>query len=799
MVWNRDWRCWFHRSVLELPLVTGLNSMMNRCYSITKWLLCVAVLFGSGPVVAWADSFTIRDIRIEGLQRIAPGTVFTYLPLKNGDQLGDASSAEAIRALFKTGFFQDVRLERDGDVLVVALVERPAIASVEFSGNREFETDKLKSSLKDTGLAEGRVFVRSMLARIEQELQRQYFGRGKYGVKIQATVTPLERNRVGITITINEGRAARIHRIALVGNHAFTDKELRKQMELDTGGWLSWLTKDDQYSKPKLGADLETLRSWYMDRGYLNYTIDSTQVSLTPDRKDVYVTINFTEGDAYTFKDIKLAGNLVVPEEKMRELLKLNPGDVFSRRKVTDAATAISDRLGEEGYAFANVNPVPDLNKDTHEVTLTFFVDPGKLVYVRRINFAGNTKTADIVMRREMRQMEAATVDTGKLKRSRTRLDRLGYFDEVGMQTPAVVGAPDVMDVNFNVTEHPSGSVMAGIGYGQSQGIILNASLNQENFLGTGNHVVVSFNNSQITRVYSTSFTDPYWTSDGISRTIGLYDRSTDASRANLASYTANSYGTNCSFGIPINEFDSVRLGFGYDNYNLSSTISSPIIYTDYLNTYGHIFSEIKLSGAWAHDTRDRALFPNSGIWQYASFETVVPGSDLEYYKLEYRQHWYHQLFNGFTLLLRGEIGYGASWGKGGSSLPFFDRMYAGGINSVRGFRDNTLGPKVNEPGNLSDGRPLGGDLRVVGGAEVLFPAPFAKDEKQLRLSGFVDFGNVYDANQKFAAGQLRYTAGVSANWQSPLGPLVFSLARPINPQPGDDRQMFQFTIGTSF
>ncbi len=773
---------------------------MSRCHSITRlFFLLLVVALGMDPTLTQANSFTVRDIRIDGLQRIAPGTVFSYLPLKVGDVVDATGSAAAIRALFKTGFFQDVRLEQENGVLVVAVVERPAIASVTFSGNREIETDKLKGALKDTGLAEGRVFDRSMLSRIEQELQRQYFGRGKYGVKIQTTVTPLERNRVGITITITEGHAARIHRIALVGNNAFPDAVLRKQMDLDTGGWFSWFTKDDQYSKSKLGADLETLRSWYMDRGYLNFTMNSTQVSLTPDKKDVYITLNFTEGAIYTLKDVKLAGTLVVPEDKLRALFDLKPGDVFSRRKVTDAATAISDRLGNDGYAFANVNPVPEVDQQTHQVSLSFFVDPGKLAYVRRINFSGNTKTADVVLRREMRQMEGAAVDASQLKRSKTRLDRLGYFDEVAMQTPAVVGAPDVMDVNFNVTEHPSGSVMAGVGYGQSQGIILNASLNQDNFLGTGDRVSVSFNNSLITRVYSAFVTDPYWKPDGISRTLGAYDRTTDATRANLASYTSNSYGTSVSFGIPVNEFDSVQLGLGYDNYNLSITDSSPTVYIDYLNTYGHRFNDVKWTAAWSHDTRDRAISPDKGVWQYAALEMMVPGSDLEYYKVEYRHHWYHPITETFTLLLRGELGYGAGWGKKGDSLPFFDRLYAGGIGSVRGFRDNTLGPKVNQPGNVSDGRPLGGDVRVVGGAEVLFPAPFAKDNRQLRLSSFVDFGNVYDTTQSSTAGGLRYTAGVALNWQSPLGPLAFSLARPINAQPGDDKQMFQFTIGTSF
>ncbi|CAK0765984.1 Outer membrane protein assembly factor BamA [Gammaproteobacteria bacterium] len=777
-----------------------MTTIMNRVLQRqVRCLLFWLAIFVAIPAWAESDPFTIGDIRIEGLQRIAPGTVFNYLPLKVGDRVDNTASAAAIRSLFKTGFFQDVRLERENAQLVVAVVERPAIASVEFSGNREIETDKLKSALKDTGLTEGRVFDRSMLTRVEQELRRQYFGHGKYGIKIQTTVTPLERNRVRIIITINEGLAARIHRIALVGNHDFTDNELRKQMELDTGGWWSWLTKNDQYSKSKLAADLETLRSWYMDRGYLNFTIDSTQVSLTPNKKDVYITINLTEGEIYTFKDIKLSGNLVVNEEKLRKLLKLEAGEIFSRRKVTEATTAITDRLGEEGYAFANVNPVPELDKNTRKVSLTFFIDPGKRVYVHRINFLGNTKTADVVLRREMRQMEAAMVDTSKLKRSRTRLDRLGFFDEVAMQTPAMAGTPDVMDVNFNITERPSGSLMAGIGYGQTQGVILSASINQDNFLGTGNHMVAAFNNSDISRVYSVSYTNPYWTPDGISRTINFYNRSTDALQANLAAYTADTYGTSILFGIPINEFDGIRLGVGYDSYDISETENTPSVYRQYLSNNGHIFENFKLTAAWAHDTRNRALFPDHGVWQSASFETTIPGGNLQYYKIQYRHHWYQSLSESFTLLLRGEAGYGASWGNKSNSLPFFDRFYAGGSNSVRGFRDNTLGPKVNDPGKSSDGRPLGGDLRLVGGADILFPAFFAKDNNQLRFSAFLDFGNVYGIEEKFNIGQLRYTMGIAANWQSPLGPLVFSLAKPLNSRSDDNRQLFQFTIGTSF
>ncbi len=769
---------------------------MNNYSPIARTLLLLAATFLATPV--WANQpFTVRDIRLEGLQRISPGTVFNYLPLKVGDRIDADSSASAIRALFKAGFFQDVRLQREGDVLVVVVVERPAISQVTFSGNQDIETDKLKSALKETGLAEGRVFDRSLLTRVEQELQRQYFGRGKYGVRIQTTVTPLDRNRVGIAIDITEGRAARIHRITIVGNKAFTDKELRRRMELSTGGWFSWFTKDDQYSKAKLAADVETLRSFYLDRGYLNFTVDSTQVSLTPDKKDVYVTLNITEGEVYNLKEVKLSGDTIIPADDLRPLLKMENGETFSRRKVTEATTALTDRLGQEGYAFANINPVPEVDKVNRQVSLTFFVDPGKQVYVRRINFSGNIKTADDVLRREMRQMESAQVDTTKLKRSRTRLDRLGFFDEVTMQTPAVPGNPDLMDVNFNVTEHPSGSIMAGLGYGQTQGVILNASVSQDNFLGTGQKVVAAFNNSQINRIYSFSFTDPYWTADGISRSFGLYSRSTDASQANIAAYLADAYGASVAFGVPINEFDSIRLGGGYDNYDITSTINTPDEYVQYLTNYGHSFADFKLTGSWSHDTRNRGIFPDQGVWQNFSTEVTLPGSDLEYYKVEYRHHWYYPLTETFTFLFRGEVGYGATYAKTGSELPFFDRFYAGGPRSVRGFKDNTLGPKVAS--GLSAGRPLGGDFRVVGGGEVLFPAPFARDNKQLRMSGFVDFGNVYSGGQDFDAGQLRYTAGVSANWMSPLGPLTFSLAKALNSQTGDQEQAFQFTLGTAF
>ncbi|WJW76582.1 outer membrane protein assembly factor BamA [Thiohalobacter sp. IOR34] len=753
--------------------------------------LLLAVLVTSH---AWAfEPFVVRDIRVEGLQRITAGTVFNYLPVKIGERFDDARSEAAIRALFRSGFFRDVRIEREGDVLVVAVQERPAISSIEISGNEDIETEPLLDSLKQIGFAEGRVFNRSLLDKVEQELRRQYFSRGKYAVRIESTVTPLERNRVGISIQVSEGRAARIKHISIVGNKVFDDETLLDRFKLSTPTLLSFYTQADQYSKQKLAADLETLRSFYLDRGYINFNIDSTQVSITPDKKDIYITINITEGEQFRVKEVKLAGDFVVPPEELFPLVGINPGDIFSRRYVTSTVDAIGEYLGDQGYAFANVNTIPEVDEKQRLVTVTFFVDPGKRVYVRRINMVGNTRTRDEVLRREMRQMEAGWFSASAVERSRTRLDRLGYFEEVNVETPSVPGTPDQVDVNYSVTERPSGNLLLGLGYSQTSGILFNASVSQNNFLGTGKQVSFSFNNSQVNTVYSFNYVNPYYTVDGVSRGFGAYFRQTDASQANLASYNVDTYGGNVSFGVPINEFDRVRLNAEFEHLELSQTAFSPQVVADYINAQGDTFDNIRLTASWAHDTRNKALFADRGMLQRLSAEVTLPGLDLQYYKINYRHLLYVPLTRYLTLSLNGEIGYGDGYGDY-DQLPFFKNFYAGGVRSIRGFQDNTLGPK-----DSATRQPIGGAFKLLGNVELYFPPPLLSELKSFRMSTFFDIGNVFADFNDFEAGELRYSVGVGATWLSPLGALTFSLAKPLNEKEGDDTQIFQFTIGTNF
>lgn len=753
-------------------------------------MLLLASLFAAR---AWGfEPFVVKDIRVEGAQRISAGTVFNYLPVQVGETLDTRGARQAIRALYKTGFFKDVILTRDGNVLVVSVVEAPAIADINISGNASIDTKKLTEALDRIGLARGRVFNRSLLDKVEQELQRQYFGLGKYGVKIKTTITPLERNRVSISLQIAEGQVARIRRISIVGNHAFREKQLRGLFQLSTSNLLSFYTKDDQYSKQKLSADLETLRSFYLDRGYINFAISSTQVSITPDKRDVYITVNVSEGDKYTVKDVKVAGQQVVPQGDLRKLIKLKPGETFSRQAVTETATAMGERLGKEGYAFANINAVPDVDEATKQVSLTFNVDPGRRVYVRRLNFAGNHKTRDEVLRREMRQMEGTILSTDKVNLSRTRLEKLGYFDEVNVETPAVPGTADQVDVNVSVTERASGNLLAGIGYSQSQGIVINASVSQDNFLGSGKRVSLAFNNSQVNRVYSFGYTDPYYTIDGVSRGFGLFYRTTDSSFSNVGQFNSKVFGGNLRYGIPIKEFDSIRFGIEPEHDSLQTTSSTPQEYINFLNANGNSFTILKLTGGWSHDTRNRALLPDRGVLSNLSAEVTVPGGDLQYYKLSFQNLWLHPLTKGLTLSLNGQAAYGNAYGKT-TELPFFENFYAGGVHSIRGFKDNTLGPRS------STNTPLGGNLKVIGSAELYFPPPFLRDQKSLRVGVFFDAGNVFGINDRFDVGQLRYSTGLAAQWLSPLGPLEFSLARALNAKGPDETQLFQFSIGTTF
>jgi outer membrane protein insertion porin family len=754
-----------------------------------KICLCLMVMM-LAPVVARAD-FVIEDIQVEGLQRISAGTVFNYLPVSVGSTIGEQDYSEIIRVLFKTGFFTDVNLERSGNVLVVTVQERPAIAEIKIAGNKDVSTEEIEKGLEGIGLVEGRVFNRALLDQIEQELLRLYFSRGKYGVKIDTRVRPLERNRVAVSLDISEGVAARIRQINIVGNEAFDDDELLDKFELSSTGWLSFWSKDDQYSKEQLGGDIEALRSFYLDQGYLKFNVDSTQVSITPDNKDIYVTINITEGDQYTVRDVQLTGTLIVPPEELRKFVTIEPGDVFSRGEMVLVSKKISDRLGDEGYAFANVNTVPDLDEAQKQVTLNFVVDPGKRAYVRRINFTGNMKTHDEVLRREMRQMEGAWFSSKEVNRSKTRLQRLPYLEEVNVETPAVPGTVDQVDVNYSVTERPSGNFLFGIGYGQDTGVLFNASINQNNFLGTGNQFGFSANASQTVNSFTLSYTNPYFTDDGISRGFSLYYRDLDAGQANVADYLLDGFGGSVNFGIPISEFTAGSFSISAENLNIKTTSGTPIEIREYVTENGDSFNLFRLRAGWSRDTRNRILFPSTGTLNQLGGE-IVPGSGQQFYKLDYVFKGYYPLTKTFTLSGRANIGYGDGFGDTGE-LPFYENYYAGGLRSVRGFKTNTLGPRY------SNTQPSGGSVKTVGSGELVSQVPFVKQANNVRVAGFVDVGNVYATPGDFEASELRYSAGAALYWISPLGPLVLSYAQPLNDKVGDELEKFQFSFGSTF
>lgn len=745
---------------------------------------------------AWAqNSFVIKDIRVEGLQRITAGTVFNYLPVSIGSTIDPNEYPDIIRALFKTGFFSDVSLARDGNVLVVRVTERPAIAEINIHGNKDISTDKLKKALRDAGLAEGRVFDRALLDKVEQDLLREYYSRGKYAVHIDSSVRPLPRNRVAITLNISEGVAARIRQINIVGNHAYSDRTLLKLFQLTTPGWFTLFTKADQYSKEKLTADLESLRSFYLDHGYLQFRIDSTQVSLSPDKKDIYITINVSEGARYTVSSVDVSGKLILPKDQLLALLKIRKGDVFSRTKVGDSAQAVVDKLGSEGYAFANVNAVPKINQANDTVALNFVVDPGNRVYIRRINFSGNVKTHDQVLRREMREAEGGLFSTTAIKRSQVRLQRLPYLSQVAINAKPVPGTSDQVDLDVKVDERPAGSLTFGIGYGQTQGLLLNAGVQQSNFLGTGDEAGFIFNNSSATTQYSINYNNPYYTPEGVSRGFDIGYSKTNAAQLNAADYVIDRLRGMVTYGFPLNETNTLKIGVGAEDLRLKSTASSPPEIVNQIATNGDKYLNYKLESSFGRDSRNRTIFPDSGSLNRVSLEVALPGSDTEYYKINYdhRSYYPFPFYRNLTLELRGYVGYGDSFGSSTSGLPFWEKYLAGGLSTVRGFKDNTLGPVY------SDGSAAGGDLLVVGGTEIVSPVPLLEDSKNFRIAGFFDIGNVYARPSDFRVGDLRYSVGLSFQWMSPLGPLEFSIAQPLHKKPGDHIQRFQFAFGIPF
>lgn len=766
--------------------------------------LAIALVMSAWVMSAHAiDSFVVKDIRVEGIQRTEAGTVFSYLPVKVGDTLDDDKSAAAIKALYATGFFKDVRLEAQNGVLIVVVEERPAIARIDIVGSKEFTAEQIKDGLKQSGLSEGRIFDKAMLDRASQEIKRLFFSRGKYAVEIETTITPMERNRVAISFNIKDGDVAKIKNINIVGNKVFTEKQLLDQFQLRTPGWFTWYSKNDQYSKQKLAADLETLKSFYLNQGYLEFNIDSTQVSITPDKKDIYLTVNLTEGEKYTVSDVKLAGEMIVPAAELQKLITLKAGDTFSREKITESAKKMGDRLGNDGYAFANVNAVPEIDKDKHTVAFTFFVDSGRRVYVNRININGNTRTRDEVVRREFRQMEGGWYAADKIQRSKERVERLGYFSDINVETPTVAGTTDQVDVNLSVTEKPTGSIMLGAGFSSSEGLILSGSLSQNNLFGSGNSLTTRINSGGVNKVYSVSYTNPYFTPDGLSVGYDLYRRDTDTSRlTTLSSYKNSTVGAGVRYGIPLNEKDAISLGLAYERFTLSvDPATSPIQYVNFVNQYGNTNDTIRADMGWARDSRDSLTYPTKGMLQRVYGEVGVPPASLKYYKISYQQQWFKPINKTFTLMLNGEIGFGD--GYGGQGLPFFKNFYAGGVGSVRGYDTATLGPKyLNQFGQVVS---AGGNQRLVGNAEILFPMPGMVNDKSVRLSVFVDAGATYGPGDylgrygSFAFQDLRYSTGVAINWVSPIGPLKFSLAQPLNPHSDDKKQVFQFTLGQVF
>jgi outer membrane protein insertion porin family len=744
------------------------------------------------------DPFVIQDIRVEGLQRTEAGTVFNYLPVQAGDVMSDEKATQAIKSLYGTGFFKDVRIEADGDVLVVTVQERPSVAKIDFSGNKSFPSDKMTEGLKQIGIAEGQIFDKSQLDRAEQEIKRQYLAQGKYGASVKTVVSPLERNRVGVSFEIEEGVVSKIRDINIVGNQVFSTEDLRAEFLLTTPNWMSWWNKDDQYSKQKLTADIEALKSFYLNKGYLEFNVDSTQVSISPDKKDIYITINVTEGEKYSISEVKLAGELPIPQEELMPLISVNKGDTFNRQKITESSKAINDKLGNEGYAFANINPIPEVNKENHTAAFTFFVDPGKRVYVRRINLTGNTRTRDSVLRREMRQLESAWYAGDKIARSKERLNRLQFFDTVDVETPVVPGTNDQVDLNVNVVERSTGSVQFGAGLSSNEGVVLGVTINQPNFLGTGNRVNTQINTSRLNTVYSLSYTDPFFTPDGVSRGFDVYRRdvNTDANN-NVGNYNSSSYGLGVRFGMPLAERDFLSAGLTADFTKVELSSDSPKQYLDYCNnTSGCTANSLQMSLTWSHDSRDNTLFPNKGALQRLSGEVSVPGLDLEYYKIEYRHAWYLELPKSMTFMLNGELGYADTYGN--KEYPFFKNFFAGGVNSVRGYDNGSIGPRDIDPSTGNDFS-IGGTRRVVGNAELFAPVPLIKNSSQFRLSAFMDAGSIAGVGDSTLSDNFRYSVGLGVSWVSPFGPLKLMFAKPLNEKEGDNTQALQFQFGQQF
>jgi outer membrane protein insertion porin family len=802
--------------------------------------IAALILLASLSANAFAfDPFVVSDIRIDGLSRISAGTVYNYLPVNKGDRLTSDEAQRAIRALYQTKFFSDVEFDRDGDILVIKVVERPSIAKLTLRGNKDIKTEDLTKGLKEIGLSEGETFDRLALDNVQQELIRQYYNRGKYNVSVVPHVTRLDRNRVAVEIEIREGKAAKIKELNIIGNHAFIDKQIRDGFESNTTNWMSWYSKDDQYSREKLSGDLEKLQSYYMDRGYADFGVDSTQVAIAPDKRAMYIDASIKEGEIYKVSDVKLLGELILPEKTMRQLVFIKPGETFNRGAIEASTKEIKAVLANIGYAYAKVTPVPKLDKEKRTVDLTLYVEPGQRVYVRRVVFAGNTRTEDNVLRREMRQLEGSWYSQAALDRSKIRLQRLGYFKKVDIDKKLVPGTQDQVDVSVKVEEQSAGSMQFGVGYSQYSGIILNASVSQNNLFGTGDSFSVSGQRSSYQTSIGVNYYNPYLTESGVGIGYNAAYSKTDYGNTDFANYSTSAKSFSSFLGIPITETDSVRLGLGISTNKINLFQGySPAVLIDYQNEIGNktIHSWTGTIG-WNHDTRNGYWAPTRGGLISASTDIALPGSTVQFWKLSTELNHYWPIGKGFVLYLDGQVGYGKTYGSNGISdtafdalkassaaqdpahvltdmrqdFPFWQNFYAGGVRDVRGFQDNTLGPRIcidgstpDKTGNCSAGyyaQPIGGAFKVLGTAELYIPIPGLKDVNTARVSWFVDVGNAYKDYKNFSASTLRASTGVSLHWQAPIGPLIISFAMPFRTQADDGHyeERIQFTFGSQF
>ena len=865
--------------------------------SFRKTFQANVLLIGALSVkTAFAAPFTVTDIRVDGLQRVTAGSVFSAFPVSVGDEVDEERLSEASKLLYRTGSFDDIQLFREGTILIIQVKERPFISGIEFEGNTSIPDEELGKGLEQAGLAEGRLFKRMTIDMIEQELERQYVGQGRYDADVQVTVEELARNRVSLKIDINEGTLAAITHINLVGNEKFEEDDLLNQFDLSKTDWLSWATNSDAYSREQLSGDLEKLKSWYMDRGYIDFSVESTQVSISPDKSKIYITINIFEGEQYSVNEVNLAGDIVVTEDEIRKLILVEGEQTFSRQLVTLSSDFITKRLGNEGYTFANVNGIPQKVPGEQKVDITFFVDPGKRAYVRRISFEGNTKTKDEVLRREMIQMEGGWASTDKIEASKTRLERLGFFKTVNVETPPVSETSDQIDVVYSVEEQSSGSLTASVGFSESSGIILSGSVSQNNWMGTGNRVSFGVTRSDFRTSFNFSYLDPYFTVDGISRGFNVFYQETDYSEADISSYQTDRLGGGLTFGYPISNVERISIGFSSsrtrvtlgsepakeishtpnpiedvdyyvnDNYTsspdgsdtnpdlannivcefgddvclLGSTYDPPAEESSgFIDEEGDEFMDYSVTTSWSRSTLNRGLMPTNGSSQSLALELATPLSDVMYYKLTYKGQMYRPLTKkqDYVLRFRSELGYGDSYSNT-SRMPFWEHFYAGGIGSVRGYSSNSLGPQttaaesyilrtdvvdptcksteicdpvrayeVDENGNfttvqIGDEDPFGGNMLIEGSAELIFPLPFIEDQSSIRTAAFVDAGQVFDTyrdDYRFEVGEIRASVGVSLSWVTAIGPLSFSLARPLNDKDGDDTQVFEFALGKPF